>query len=36
LPSTEQLMAQNVVAEKMKKQMAMILKKRITKLQEVA
>ena len=34
--STEQLMAQNVVAEKMKKQMAMILKKRITKLQEAA
>ena len=33
---TEQLMAQNVVAEKMKKQMAMILKKRITKLQEAA
>jgi hypothetical protein len=36
LPITEQLMAQNIVAEKMKKQMAMILKKRITKLQEAA
>jgi len=36
LPITEQLMAQSVVAEKMKKQMAMILKKRITKLQEAA
>lgn len=36
LPLTEQLMAQSVVAEKMKKQMAMILKKRVTKLQEAA
>lgn len=33
---SEQLMAQSVVAEKMKKQLAMILKKRITKLQEAA
>lgn len=33
---SEQLMAQSVVAEKMKKQMAMILKKRQTKLQEAA
>lgn len=33
---SEQLMAQSVVAEKMKRQMAMILKKRITKLQEAA
>ena len=33
---SEQLMAQSVVAEKMKKQMAMILKKRVTKLQEAA
>lgn len=36
LPLTEQLMAQSVVAEKMKKQMAMILKKRQPKLQEAA
>jgi hypothetical protein len=36
LPLTEQLMAQSVVAEKMKKQMAMILKKRQHKLQEAA
>lgn len=36
LRPSEQLMAQSVVAEKMKKQMAMILKKRITKLQEAA
>ena len=36
LPITEHLMAQSVVAEKMKKQMAMILKKRQLKLQEAA
>lgn len=33
---SEQLIAQSVVAEKMKKQMAMILKKRVIKLQEAA
>ena len=33
---SEQLMAQSIVAEKMKKQMAMILKKRVIKLQEAA
>lgn len=36
LRPSEQLMAQSVAAEKMKKQMAMILKKRVTKLQEAA
>ena len=36
LPISEQLMAQNVVAEKMKKQMEKILKYRQTKLQEAA
>jgi hypothetical protein len=36
LPISEQLMAQSVVAEKMKNQMARILKGRVTKLQEAA
>ena len=36
LRPSEQIMALSVVAEKMKNQMAMILKKRITKLQEAA